>query len=188
MSEELPTEHFEHAEHAEHAAHSGNSFIIQVSITIALLAVIAATVGSLETLETSAVTLAKNEAVLLQNKATDQWNFFASKSLKKNMYQIAAVHTPANAEAFNAQAARYAKEEEGAKAEAERFEQQADHKLEESEKHEKRHHVLTGAVTLLHISIAVATIAIITKGQRWPWLASIALGVAGVIAAAYAYT
>ena len=78
-----PVEHFEHAEHAEHAALLGDPFLTQVSITIAILAVIAATVGSLETLETADAIGDKNAAVLLQNKATDTWNFYQAKSIKK---------------------------------------------------------------------------------------------------------
>ncbi len=39
---------------------------------------------------------------------------------------------------------------------------------------------------MLHISIAIATIAIIS-GKKWPWYASIALGIVGIIAAAGAY-
>jgi hypothetical protein len=65
---ESPVEHFEHA---EHAALLGDPFLTQVAVTIAILAVIAATVGSLETLETAAAIGDKNAAVLLQNKATD---------------------------------------------------------------------------------------------------------------------
>ena len=56
-----------------------------------------------------------------------------------------------------------------------------------SEGHEHRHHILTVAVTLLHVAIAIATIAIIMRGQRWPWYAALALGVLGSIGAAYAY-
>ncbi len=37
--------------------------------------------------------------------------------------------------------------------------------------HEHRHHRLTLAATFLHVGIAVSTIAIIAKGQRWPWYA-----------------
>ena len=44
---ESPSEHFEHAEHAEHASLLGDPFLMQVSVTIAILAVVAATVGSL---------------------------------------------------------------------------------------------------------------------------------------------
>ncbi len=41
----------EHAEHAEEAAHARDPFISKVSITIAVLAVLAAGAGSLETIE-----------------------------------------------------------------------------------------------------------------------------------------
>jgi hypothetical protein len=37
------------------------------------------------------------------------------------------------------------------------------------------------------VSIAIATIAIITKGHRWPWYCSILLGLAGLATAGYAY-
>lgn len=73
---ESPVEHFEHAEHAEHAAILGDPFLTQVSVTIAVLAVAATTVGSLETIETAAAIGDKNAAVLMQNQATDTWNFY----------------------------------------------------------------------------------------------------------------
>jgi hypothetical protein len=187
MAEHDPTEHFEHAEHAEHVAHLGDPFMTKVSVTIALLAVLAATVGSLETLETAGVTVAKNEAVLFQNKATDNWNFFQAKSLKKNLYEIAAAAGGPKAEDFAKQAKRYDSEQDDIKKKAEEFEHKSEARLHDSEGHEKRHHVLTGAVTMLHISIAIATIAIITKGMRWPWYSSIALGAAGVLTAGWAY-
>jgi hypothetical protein len=41
-------------------------------------------------------------------------------------------------------------------------------KLRDSEGHEHLHHILTVAVTLLHVAIAIATIAVIMHGQRWP--------------------
>jgi hypothetical protein len=46
------------------------------------------------------------------------------------------------------------------------------------------HHILTVAVTLLHVAIAIATIAIIVRGQRWPWYTALALGAVGSIGAA----
>jgi len=82
---EMPTEDYEHTEHAMHAKHEsegGNKFIGTVAMSIAVLAVVAATVGSLETLEDGDAISAKNEAVLLQNKATDSWNFYQAKSIK----------------------------------------------------------------------------------------------------------
>lgn len=187
MSEASPTEHFEHAEHAQHAAHSGDSFLALVSVTIAILAVIAASIGSLETIETAATINAKNDAVLLQNKATDTWNFFQAKSIKKNMYQIAAGQGGDRAGDFATQAKRYGTDEKDLQDKGEALERQTEAKLAESERHEHRHHILTGAVTLLHIAIAIATLAIIMHGARWPWYSALVLGALGVIGAAAAY-
>lgn len=58
-----------------HAAHAGG-FMATVAITIAVLAAVAAAVGSLKAIESGGAVAAKNEAVLHQNRATDQWNFF----------------------------------------------------------------------------------------------------------------
>jgi hypothetical protein len=182
-----PTEHFEHAEHAQHAAHLSSSFLTNVSITIAILAVVAATVGSLETIETAATIGAKNEAVLLQNKATDNWNFYQAKSIKKNMYEIAATAIPDAKADLKQQAQRYGSDEKDLFAKGQALEQATEAKLHESAQHEHRHEILTVAVTLLHVSIAIATISIIMAGRRWPWYGSIALGIAGSLGALYAY-
>src|SRR6201993_1322517 len=143
---ETPTEHFEHAEHAEHALHLGDPFLTKVSITIAVLAVIAATVGSLETLETAAAIGDKNAAVLLQNKATDTWNFYQAKSIKKNLYAIAAANGGQNANDFKKQAERNGEDEQELFAKGQALERQTDEKLRDSERHEDRHHILTVTV------------------------------------------
>ncbi|MDE2362480.1 MAG: DUF4337 domain-containing protein [Hyphomicrobiales bacterium] len=187
MAEVDTRENMEHAEHAEHVAHLGDPFMVKVSVTIAFLAVFTAAVGSLETIETAGVTVAKNEAVLLQNKASDAWTFYQARSIKKNMYEIAAANGGPSADDFRKQAKGYGDAQEDIKKQAEGYEHNSEARLAASEGHEHRHHILTIAVTMLQISIAVATIAIITKGMRWPWYASIALGLAGLCTAASAY-
>jgi hypothetical protein len=182
-----PTEAFEHAEHAEHAAHSGNTFVANVAMTIAALAVLAVTVASLETIESGSAISAKSEAVLFQNQATDQWGFFQGKSLKKNMYDIATVHDPAHAEEFTAKTRKNEAEAQEVQTKARDLEHRSEERLHEGQHHEHRHHRLTLGATLLHIAIAIATISIITGGQRWPWFASLGLGVAGTVAAGTAY-
>lgn len=189
---EMPTESYEHTEHAMHAGHEvagGNTFIGTVAMSIAVLAVVAATVGSLETLESGSAISAKNEAVLFQNKATDSWNFFQAKSLKKNMYDIAAA-TVADGpmkEDFLAKAKRYDDESADVQKEAKTLDAESTAKLGEGDSHEHRHHILTVAVTLLHVGIALATISIVTGGKRWPWIVSLALGLGGLAGTAYAY-
>jgi hypothetical protein len=187
MSDDSPSDALEHAEHAEHAAHEGTPFMLTVSVTIAILAVLAASVGSLESIETAATLGEQNAASLAQNKTSDQWAYFQAKSIKKNAYDIAARQNGPLAEEFSREAKRYEKESEEARAKGEEYERKVEEKLQASERHERRHHILTTAVTLLHVGIAITTIAIITRGRRWPWLTGIALGGAGVALAAYAY-
>lgn len=187
MSDASPTEHFEHMEHAEHAASSGDSFLSIVSVTIAILAVLAASIGSLETVETAATINAKNDAVLLQNKATDAWNFFQAKSLKKNMYQIAANAGSGPADEFKKKAKYYGNGEKELQDKSLSLEHQTEAKLVLSEKHEHRHHILTVSSTLLHVAIAIATLSIIMRGARWPWYSAMAIAAGGVLGAIFAY-
>lgn len=189
---ESPTETNEHLEHAMHAGHEvegGNKFIGTVAMSIAVLAVVAATVGSLETLESGGAISAKNEAVLFQNKASDSWAFYQAKSLKKNMYEIAGAGIADGPlkEDYAAKSKRYDGESADIQNEAKKLEEESATKLKEGDVHEHRHHVLTFAVTLLHVGIALATISIVTGGKRWPWLVSLALGAGGIAGTAYAY-
>jgi glucan-binding YG repeat protein len=184
---ESPTEHFEHAEHAEHAAHSGDRRLVLVSITIAIIAVVAATVSSLESMETAATIGAKNEAVLAQSKASDRWSYYQAKSVKENIYSAMAEIGNEKAASLRDKAARYADEKKQIEQDARHLEEKTEAANVSAEVHERRHHILTLAVTLLHISIAIATIAIILRGMLWPWRTAVGLSAAGAAIAAYAY-
>ena len=179
-------EHHEHVEHAEHAAHAKDPLISQVTFTIAVLAVVAAIAASLETTESDAAIGAKNDAVLSQDQATDQWSFANSKSLRKKVYEIAADGGGAKAAVYAKSATKEAGDEVKAKADAQAFESKRDSFLEAGEKHEQRHGRLTVASTLLHMAIAIATLAILLR-RRWPWITALALSAGGIAAAAWAY-
>src|SRR6201992_3016002 len=98
MEQDPALEAHEHAEHAEHAAHARDPFISKVSITVAVLAVLAATARGLGTVEGGRAITESSEAVLAQDKATDAWNEYQADSLKRHMYDIAAenglTHSP----------------------------------------------------------------------------------------------
>lgn len=179
MPHDAPLEAHEHAEHAEHAAHDSDPFIGKVSITIAILAVLAAAAGSLETVEAGGAITTASEAVLKQDQATDNWGFANSKAIRKNLYLIALDQTPAKAEAYEKAEKKAETDEEKAHEKAVEFEKERDKLLAESRKHEQRHHWLTGAATLLEVGIAISTVAIITK-KRLFWYAAILLGIAGL--------
>jgi hypothetical protein len=176
----------EHAEHAEHAAHTGDALLSQVTMTIALMAVVAAIGGSLETTEGDKTIGAKNTAVLLQNQATDTWNEFEAKSTKKNLYQLFADQGGPKAGDYAKEVAKNVADQKELRKKATAFEARRDAAGEQAEVHERRHGRLTIASTLLHMSIAIATLAIILH-RRWPWLTSIALATIGLGLAVWAY-
>ena len=179
-------EHHEEAEHAAHAAEDKDPLLQQVTFTIAVLAVAAAIAASFETTEGDAAIGAKNDAVLVQDQATDQWGFANSKSLRKKVYEIAADAGSAKAPDYLKSAAKEGVDEKTAQADAKALETKREAFLAKGEAHEVRHGRLTVASTLLHMAIAIATLAIILH-RRWPWLAALALSAGGLAVAAWAY-
>ncbi len=185
---DAPTESYEHAEHAHHVAESKDAFLARVSITIAVLAVLSAAIGSLETLETTEAINAKTTAAIVQNQATDQWGFFARQSLKKTQYDLAGdVAVGDKIEAYKDKSKQYETESRATQRKAEDLERLVEEENRASAMHEHRHQIMTLAATLLHISIAFATIAIVMRGRRWPYRTAVGLGIAGTIGAALSY-
>jgi len=176
----------EHREHAEHAAHANDPFISRVSITVAVLAVLAAGAGSLETVEGGRAITASSESVLAQDKATDAWNEYQADSLKRHLYGIASKQGGAHADEFRRTADDQATKQKSVRAQATQDEEERDQLVRESAQHERRHHWLTGAATLLEIGIALSTVTIITR-RRPLWFGALSLGVAGVALLGVAY-
>jgi hypothetical protein len=170
----------EHTEHAQHASHERDPFISKVTITVAILAVLAAVAGSLETVEGGKALGSASEEVLMQDRASDKWNEYQADGIKRHVYTIAAGSGGALAQEYSKTAKK-----EGAKQDKERndaleFEKKRDEMGAESQAHERRHHWLTGAATLFEIGIAMSTVAIITR-RHWLWYIATAFGVGGIV-------
>lgn len=186
MSHDPALDAHEHREHAEEAAHARDPFISRVSITVAVLAVLAAAAGSLETVEGGAAITASSESVLAQDKATDAWNEYQADSLKRHLYGIAAKQGGLHEDEFRKVADDQTAKQKSVRAEAARDEQERDRLVKESAEHERRHHWLTGAATLLEIGIALSTVTIITR-RRPLWFGALGLGIAGIVLLGIAY-
>lgn len=179
-------EHREHVEHAAHAAESGDPLIAQVTFTIAVLAVAAAIAASLETTESDSAIVAKNDAVLAQDQATDEWGFANSKSLRRKVFEIAADAGGSKSPGYLKSAAHEGADEAAARNLAKSFEAKRDAALELAEVRERRHGRLTVSSTLLHMAIAIATLSILLH-RRWPWFTALALSAAGVAVGVWAF-
>ena len=179
-------EFHERSEQAAEAHREKDAFAGRVSILVAVLAVVTAATSSLENTETAGAITDSSRAVLAQDKATDQWNFYESKSLKKNIFDVAAAAGGARAADYAKKSSHEAADEAAAQQSAKDFEQKRDEAIESSERHEKRHHRLAIAATLLEIGIAISTIAIITR-RHWPWAMAVLLGAGGLVVAISAF-
>ena len=169
----------EQHERAEHAHHAQDPFITRVSITIALLAVAAAIVGSLETVQSGKAINATSRAVLAQDKATDVWNEYQADSLKKHLYGIAADTPGPNATRYRKASTDQVADQAALRGRAMAGEHERDQLVEAAETAEKRHHWLTAAAALLEIGIGVSSVSIITKNRLF-WFGALALGLTGV--------
>jgi len=186
MTHDPALEAHEHAEHAEHAAHAHDPFISQVSITVAILAVLAAGVSSLETVEAGGAITSASEAVLSQDRATDAWNEFQADSLKKHIYGIAADAGGPKSSTYADTAKEQTAKQNEIRKKAEEDEAEREKLMADSRLHEHRHHWLTGAATMLEIGIAISTVAIITRRRHF-WLGAILLAVIGLALFGAAY-
>ena len=173
MSEELQ----ELQEHAEHARH--NPSLAPVSLTMAILAVIVATVTLLGH-------RAHTEEVVLQNKVSDQWAFYQAKNIRRHTDQALAemsafVSTQNSAEAskyrqkYQTEADRYANDQKEAEATAHELEQETDHERRRADRYD------LGEV-FLEIGLVITSITLLS-GRLSFWYVGIVLGIAGVIVA-----
>lgn len=178
-------ENLEHAEHAQHASHGGNKKIALVISILALLLAFSETLGK----------SAQTEALVLNIKASDTWNFFQAKTVRQTAIRTAAEGLSAQAggvtdaatkatidkqvEAWKNTVTRYdsdPKEKDGRK----ELRAQAEHYEHERDTAMARYHHYEIASAALQIGIVLASAAIITNMMILAWAAG-GLGLVGMV-------
>ncbi|WP_422843261.1 DUF4337 domain-containing protein [Acidovorax sp. M2(2025)] len=186
----------EHATHGHHdaAPHGSDSGGGHASSTnkIAMFTAIVATVGAIFAYMGGATQanagLMKNDAAIRKTEASNQWNYFQSKSTKQSLAELARDLTPAETEKakYQAKIDRYEKEKNDIKTVAEKLEAEAHAFDQQSEAQMHQHHRWAQATTALQVAIALAAIALLTKKKWLEWgmygVAAVGLGV-GALAA-----
>src|SRR6266404_1678207 len=108
---EVPLEHL-HEQVKETAEHSGAAWISWVALSTALLAVLAAIAGLLSGKHL-------NEAMMNQIEASDQCNYYQSKSIKAAVLDAKMSLSCASNESYQSKRDRYEKDQKEIKAKAE---------------------------------------------------------------------
>ncbi|MDB4958047.1 MAG: putative transrane protein [Myxococcales bacterium] len=190
MEEELETaelkekidEHVEH--HAGHGAHESPKWTRYLSVSTALVAVLAAVASLLSGSNSNEAILEKSDAMLNQSLASDQWAYYQAKSVKSaiaaGQAQIIADTKPDVAAKIMADAKRYTAEGEKIKADATELEARVKENNEHSQALMERHHKFAITVTLLQIAIALSAIAALTR-RKPMWYVGLGVSAAGLV-------
>jgi hypothetical protein len=168
-------------EHAEHGAH--DSAMRPVAFTMAVLAAVVAIITVLGH-------RTHTEAVLTQNKATDQWNFYQAKNIRSTATELASEELrvvgledkPAAQQILKAHADTQAKWKNDMKEEQEKArELEAD-----VARAEGRANRFDMGETLLEIALVVTSITLLTKSRIY-WYVGLVFALAGILSGASAF-
>jgi len=174
----------EATERAVEAAEQRAAWVVALSFSTAIIAVFAA-IASLESGGYSnEALLQKNEAMLSQAKASDQWAYYQAKGIKGVVYSTQALSTktsnPDVPSEARKEADRYATEQKEISEQAKKFEEEVKGRNEESNKSLEHHHRFAYAVTMFQVSIALSAIAALSR-QKIVWIVGLAISGLGLL-------
>ena len=177
-----PHDHeLEHAMQGGHddAAHAGGGRMInQIAMFTAVIATVGAIFAYMGGATQANAGLYKNNAAIKKTEASNQWNYFQSKSTKQSLAELAQDLAPDDRKAvYQTKVARYEKEKNEIKLVADKLEAEATVWDKQSDEQMHQHHRWAQATTALQVAIALAAIALLTKKK---WLEYGMFGVAGV--------
>ena len=123
----------------------------------------------------------KNNAAIKKTEASNQWNYFQSKSTKQALAEFAR-DTAADdkRQGWQDKVTRYEQEKTVIQTDAKKLEEEASKWDRQSEEQMHQHHRWAQATTVLQVSIALAAIALLTK-KKWLERAMFGVAAAGLV-------
>ncbi|MBB6562299.1 Na+/glutamate symporter [Acidovorax soli] len=163
---------------ASHGSEGGGSSMSKIAMFTAIVATVGAIFAYMGGATQANAGLLKNDAAIKKTEASNQWNYFQSKSTKQSLAELARDLAPEDRKAaYQAKVDRYESEKNEIKVAAEKLEADS-HKFDrQSEEQMHQHHRWAQATTALQVAIALAAIALLTKKK---WLEYGMYGVAGI--------
>lgn len=152
---------------------------------IALMTAILATIGALISYQSGSAQneamFLKNESILKQAEASDQWALYQSKSVKGHVAEAAAdlAVDPVIKAKYQSQRVKEEKDKVEVQQEAKKLQAESRRLGEESEAKLKPHERLALALTFIQIAVALAAITVLTK-RRWLLWGSIGSAIVGI--------
>ena len=179
--------HDHELEHAQKGAHGGEhggdhgGMINQIAMFTAIIATIGAIFGYMGGATQANAGLYKNNAAIKKTEASNQWNFFQSKSTKQSLAELARDLAPDDKKpTYQIKVERYEKEKGEIKLVADKLEADATEWDHKSDEQMHQHHRWAQSTTVLQVCIALAAIALLTK-KKWLEYAMFAAGGVGLV-------
>ena len=165
--------------HAPASSQAGRkSMTSQIAVCTAVIATVGAIFAYMGGLTQANAGLYKNNAGMKKTEASNQWNYFQSKSTKQSLAEFARDTAPDDRrQAWQSKVSRYEQEKAEILLVAQKLEAEANDWDQKSEAQMHQHHRWAQATTALQVSIALAAMALLTRRK---WLEWGMLGVAGV--------
>lgn len=165
-------------EQVENAHRHGIGWTKFLALTTAIVAVLAA-IASLHAGKQETMTLlAKNDAIINQTKASDQWSYYQAKGVKKTIVELLGEQS--HDKSAEAKVKRYEEEQAAIKEKAEEYEKKAGELNEQANEMFEQHHKGALAVTFYQIAIAMAAMAALLTRKAF-WIASLAFSSVGLV-------
>lgn len=160
-----------------------SSALAPVSLTMAILAVLVATVTLLGH-------RAHTEEILLQNKTTDQWSYYQAKNLRRNNLEaldgvLTALENKNSERAeqvqkhFEQDIERYREEQKDIEKEARALQAELEHQTRRADRFDL-------AEVMLEIGLVITSITLLT-GRRAFWFTGMIFAAAGMVIASTAF-
>lgn len=175
-------EAIERLEHVESESSAG--WLRYLSLTTAIIAVFAAIASLQSGAYSNDALLEKNEALLAQSKASDQWAYYQAKGIKgalaNSQAEALTESQPNKASKFAEESNRYKAEQKEIQTKAKELEEDVEHHNKRSEELLEAHHRCAMGVTFFQVSIALGAIAALQR-RRYLWFLGLAAGFSGLI-------
>jgi hypothetical protein len=167
-------------EAAEHAEGSGSRWTVWLSLSTAILAVLAAIASLKSGAWANEAIVKKNDAVLHQSKADDAWAHYQAMGIKAVVFgtQADSASNPDLVGKWKGEAERERAGQKEAREKAEKEEGLVEAMNEQSAGALEQHHHYATSVTVFQVAIALAAIAALTR-KKGMWWVSLAAGAAG---------
>ncbi len=183
--------HDHELEHAQQGGHGGDhgehgGMINQIAMFTAIIATVGAIFGYMGGATQANAGLYKNNAAIKKTEASNQWNYFQSKSTKQSLAELARdLSSDDKKPKYQDKIDRYEKEKNDIKVVAEKLEAEATQWDKQSDEQMHQHHRWAQSTTVLQVCIALAAIALFTK-KKWLEYAMFGAGALGILVGALA--